>query len=166
MLSSPKIKLAVILILYVILAVFYSVVTPIGRGADEWAHYWYAQFISDRGRLPASAAERETAGYKSDWPPLYHLAAAGVTSWVDTAGPPVFKYREASVRRQLVPSFGPEAILHTEDERFPWQQEILVWQVQQIERLLNMQRNAKRFLSLRIWSLPMFSSIPLIRILE
>ena len=121
--NSPKMKLAVILAVYIMLAVSYSVVTPIGRGADEWAHYWYVQFISDQGRLPTSTAEREAAGYKSDWPPLYHLATAGVTAWVDTVGPPVLKYRDASIRRQLVPAFGPEAILHTEDERFPWQQE-------------------------------------------
>ncbi|MCB0226064.1 MAG: glycosyltransferase family 39 protein, partial [Anaerolineae bacterium] len=44
-----------------------------------------------------------------------------------TEGPPTFKYRADNVRRQLVPAQGPEAILHTEDERFPWQQEILIW---------------------------------------
>jgi 4-amino-4-deoxy-L-arabinose transferase-like glycosyltransferase len=100
---------------------------PIGRGADEWAHYWYAQFIADNGRLPASIAERETAGYKSDWPPLYHALAAAATGWIDTAGPPTFKYRADSIRRALVPATGPEAIVHTEDELFPWRQEILVW---------------------------------------
>ena len=109
------------------LAVTYSVVVPIGRGADEWAHYWYAQFIAQHGRLPANPAEREAAGYKSDWPPLYHLFAAGVTAWVGTDGSPTFKYRSENIRRQLVPALGPEAILHTEDELFPWRQEILVW---------------------------------------
>ncbi|MCB0196409.1 MAG: glycosyltransferase family 39 protein, partial [Anaerolineae bacterium] len=122
-------RLFLILAIYLILAVAYSIVVPIGRGADEWAHYWYAQFIADNGRLPASPAERETAGYKSDWPPLYHLAAAGLTFWVETDGPPSFKYRADNIRRQLVPAQGPEAILHTEDERFPWQQEILIWHI-------------------------------------
>ncbi|MBN1219055.1 MAG: glycosyltransferase family 39 protein [Anaerolineae bacterium] len=134
--SKVKLKLALILALYLVLATAYSVVVPIGRGADEWAHYWYAQFIAGHGRLPASLAEREAAGYKSDWPPLYHLFAAGSTFWIDTEGPPTFKYRPgntcacaagASIRRQLVPASGPEAILHTEDELFPWQQEILIW---------------------------------------
>ncbi len=120
-------KLALVLVLYLVLAIAYSIVVPIGRGADEWAHYWYAQFIAQNGRLPANAAEREIAGYKSDWPPRYHLFAAGLTAWVDTDGPPVFKYRADNIRRQLVPAQGPEAILHTEDELFPWQQEILVW---------------------------------------
>lgn len=103
--------------------------TPIGRGADEWAHYWYADFIARHGRLPLNPAERETAGYKSDWPPLYHLFAAAVTAWIDTAGAPTFKYRAdpAHIRRQIIPAPSSEAILHTEDELFPWQQEILVW---------------------------------------
>ncbi len=120
-------KLILILLLYLFLAIAYSVLVPIGRGADEWAHYWYAQFIADHGRLPANPAEREAAGYKSDWPPLYHLAAATVTGWIETDGPPTFKYRADNIRRQLVPAQGPEAILHTEDELFPWRQEILVW---------------------------------------
>jgi 4-amino-4-deoxy-L-arabinose transferase-like glycosyltransferase len=124
---SPKGRLALLLGLYLILAISYSVVVPIGRGADEWAHYWYAQFIAQHGRLPANPAEREAAGYKSDWPPLYHLITAGLTGWAETAGPPTFKYRQNNIRRQLIPSQGSEAILHTEDELFPWQQEILVW---------------------------------------
>ncbi len=125
--ANVNLRLVLILILYLILATTYSIVVPIGRGADEWAHYWYGQFIAQHGRLPANPVERELAGYKSDWPPLYHLFAAGVTSWVETDGPPTFKYRADNIRRQLVPALGPEAILHTEDELFPWQQEILVW---------------------------------------
>ncbi|HMR65102.1 MAG TPA: glycosyltransferase family 39 protein, partial [Anaerolineae bacterium] len=123
----PTVALSLIVAVYLSLAVSYSVVVPIGRGADEWAHYWYAQFIAQNGRLPLSPAERETAGYKSDWPPLYHLLTAGLTGWIETAGPPTFKYRADHVRRQLIPAQGSEAILHTEDELFPWQQEILVW---------------------------------------
>ena len=131
--SNHNSRLALILIIYLTLALLYSIIVPIGRGADEWAHYWYAQFIADHGRLPANPAEREAAGYKSDWPPLYHLLTAAMTGWIETDGPPTFKYRPdtlpgaGNIRRQLVPAQGPDAILHTEDELFPWQQEILVW---------------------------------------
>ncbi len=121
--------LGLTLILYLILAITYSVVVPIGRGADEWAHYWYAQFMAEHGRLPVSATERTTAGYKSDWPPLYHVSAAALTAWIDTEGPPTFKYRQDNIRRQLIPAQGSDAILHTEDELFPWRQEILVWHI-------------------------------------
>ena len=131
-LKSATAKLILILVIYLALAVAYSVVVPIGRGADEWAHYGYARFIAEHGRLPLSPAERAIAGYKSDWPPLYHLAAAGLTAWVDTAGPPAFKYRADNIRRQLVPAQGPDAILHTEDENFPWRQEILIWHLPEI----------------------------------
>ena len=78
-------KLMLIFLLYLLLSVSYSVTVPVGRGADEWAHYWYAQFIAENGRLPVSVAERETAGYKSDWPPLYHLLVAGLTLLSNTA---------------------------------------------------------------------------------
>ncbi|MEW5959917.1 MAG: hypothetical protein AB1801_19520, partial [Chloroflexota bacterium] len=120
-------QLILILLIYLFLVIAYSVIVPIGRGADEWAHYWYAQFIAQHRRLPLNPVERDAAGYKSDWPPLYHLAAAAVTAWVDISGPPTFKYRQDNIRRQLAPAQGAEAILHTEDELFPWQQEILVW---------------------------------------
>ncbi len=125
----PGVRLVLVLALFLVLAVLYSLVVPVGRGADEWAHYWYARFITEHGRLPASPAEREAAGYKSDWPPLYHLLAAGLTAGVDTAGPPAFKYRAENIRRQIVPAQGPEAILHTEDELFPWRQEVLIWRL-------------------------------------
>lgn len=127
--TRPGGKLALIILIYLALAIAYSVVTPIGRGADEWAHYWYAQFIAQNGRLPLNPAERETAGYKSDWPPLYHLCTAAVTAWIDISGPPTFKFRADPnhIRRQIIPAPSSEAILHTEDELFPWQQEILVW---------------------------------------
>jgi 4-amino-4-deoxy-L-arabinose transferase-like glycosyltransferase len=125
--KSLNLGLAVVLGVYLLLAVAYSVVVPIGRGADEWAHYWYAQFIAENGRLPATIDERETAGYKADWPPLYHTFAAAVAAIIDTDGAPVFKYRADELRRQLVPAAGPEAILHTEDEQFPWRQEVLIW---------------------------------------
>ncbi|MDM8520638.1 glycosyltransferase family 39 protein [Anaerolineales bacterium HSG6] len=125
----PNPRLILILSIYLFLAIAYSIVVPIGRGADEWAHYWYAQFIAEHGRLPNSPAEREVAGYKSDWPPLYHLITAGATAWIETDGPPTFKYRADNLRYQMVPSLGPEAILHTADERYPWQQEILVWHI-------------------------------------
>ena len=125
--NAPNLRLSLTILLYLVLAVGYSLVTPIGRGADEWAHYWYAQFIAQHRRLPLTPEERDLAGYKSDWPPLYHLAAAAVTGWIDTEGAPTFKYRADNIRRLLVPAQGPEAILHTEDELFPWRQEILVW---------------------------------------
>jgi hypothetical protein len=55
-------------------------------GVDGVPHYWYAQFIADQ-RLPANPPS-EAAGYKSDWPPLYHLLTAAITGWIDTCHPP------------------------------------------------------------------------------
>ncbi len=149
-------RLGLILLIYLALAVAYSVVTPIGRGADEWAHFWYAQFVAQHGRLPASAAEREAAGYKSDWPPLYHALAAAVTGWVETDGPPTFKYRADSIRRGLVPADGSDAILHTEDELFPWQQEILVWH---LGRFLSIAFSAGTLLVTYFIALDVFSAL-------
>jgi asparagine N-glycosylation enzyme membrane subunit Stt3 len=72
--------LAIILLIFVTLAVSYSLIVPLTQGEDELAHYRYIQFIAQNGRLPAPPAERPQAWYRADWPPLYHLLVGAVGS--------------------------------------------------------------------------------------
>jgi asparagine N-glycosylation enzyme membrane subunit Stt3 len=111
-------KLIVVLFLYLVLTAGYSVVVPIGRGADEWAHYWYAQFIAQNGRMPANPAEREAAGYKSDWPPLYHFLISRPIAAVGENTPPDRLKSVGDTPRRLIPTNGQTlaAFIHTQDE--------------------------------------------------
>ncbi len=52
-------RLTVILLIYMIIAGAHSVVVPLTIGNDEWAHFLYARFIVEHGRLPINLAERQ-----------------------------------------------------------------------------------------------------------
>jgi 4-amino-4-deoxy-L-arabinose transferase-like glycosyltransferase len=67
------------------------------------------------------------------------------------------------MRRQLIAPQGPEAILHTEDERFPWQQEILVWH---LGRFLSVLFSAGALIVTYAISLELFRSSRLARSLK
>ncbi|GAB4429638.1 MAG: hypothetical protein Kow0031_10230 [Anaerolineae bacterium] len=120
--------LALVLALFAALAVAYSINTPLGEAPDEPAHFSYARFIAKNGRLPATLAERAEAGYRSVWPPLYHLLAAAPIAAVGDAPPTRLKAVGDSARR-LIPTNGQTiaAFIHTADEAWPWQGITLAW---------------------------------------
>ncbi|MEW5959916.1 MAG: hypothetical protein AB1801_19515, partial [Chloroflexota bacterium] len=79
------------------------------------------------GRLPLTTVERAEGGYKSDWPPLFHLLAGTVGRGIDLNSPPFVKVAQNNPRLQLV--VGHDNIkswraLTTED---PYQSEVLLW---------------------------------------
>jgi hypothetical protein len=117
-----------VLLLYMGLALFFTTVTPLGEAPDEPAQFQYAQFLAQSGRLPANLADRQAAGYRSTWPPLYHLLVAGVIHAVGDQPPTELKAVGDTARR-LIPTNGQTiaAIIHTEDESWPWQGITLAW---------------------------------------
>ncbi len=117
----------VVLLVFVILAVCYSLIVPLTQGEDELAHYRYLSFIAQTGRLPASHAERAQAWYRADWPPLYHLLVGWAVSWLDTSRPHLKDVGESPRRRLVGEIFYPRLILYTEDANWPWQDGILAW---------------------------------------
>ncbi len=124
------ISLSLLLLLYLALALAHAALAPLTTGPDELAHYEYARFIAEHGRLPVNNEERAQAGYKSDQPPLYHLLAALPMSLVDPTGPPTLKRVSDSPRRQLIErSRHAWGLYNTEDEGWPYRAEILRWQV-------------------------------------
>jgi hypothetical protein len=129
-------RLAKLLLLALFLSagVTASILAPFNEGPDEVAHFQFTRFITKHHRLPTTLAERAEAGYKSDWPPLFHLLVGLTTSPLWRAGgtfdldaPPFVKVAQNNPRLQLV--VGHENIvswraLTTED---PYQGEILLW---------------------------------------
>jgi hypothetical protein len=117
-----------ILLLHLMLAVAYSVVVPLGEAPDEPAHLAYARFIARHGRPPATLAEREAAGYRSAWPPLYHYVVAGPVAAVGDA-PPTRLKAVGDTARRLIPTNGQTiaSFIHTADEAWPWRGVTLAW---------------------------------------
>jgi hypothetical protein len=120
--------LFVVLVIYVSLATAHSLIVPLTRGDDEWAHFLYIRFISEHGRLPVNLAERSNraeAGYKADDPPLYHLLISAATSGLE----PTRLLRPIdSPRRELAENFVYpfEFIVHTGPEIYPFRGEVLL----------------------------------------
>ncbi len=122
--------LALLLLLYLAVALAHAVLAPLTTGPDELAHYEYIRFIADHGRLPLNSQERQQASYKSDQPPLYHLLAALPATLVDPTGPPFLKRVNDHPRRQLIERTRHAwGLYNTEDERWPYNAEILRWHI-------------------------------------
>jgi 4-amino-4-deoxy-L-arabinose transferase-like glycosyltransferase len=124
---NPHSALIIIMLVYLVMAVAHSLIAPLTTGNDEWAHFLYVRFIAEHERLPATVAERNEAGYKSDAPPLYHLLAAGLAAGVE----PVRLLRPLdSPRRYLADNIVDSyALVHTAVEQPPYRGEVLIWRM-------------------------------------
>ncbi len=117
----------IVLLFFVVLATFYSLVVPLTQGEDELAHYRYISFIAETGRLPINYTERQQAWYRADWPPFYHLLVGWAVSSLDTTRPHLKDVGESPRRRLVGEIFYPRLIIYTEDANWPWQDGILAW---------------------------------------
>jgi hypothetical protein len=117
----------VILLVFLTLSLLHSLIVPITQGEDELAHYRYASFIAQHGRLPADRAERQQAWYRADWPPFYHLLVGLLVSPLDTDRPHLKDVGESPRRRLVGQIVYPRLIILTEDANWPWQDGILAW---------------------------------------
>ena len=130
---------ALILALYLGVGTWYSVSIPLGEAPDELAHFRYVSYVAEHGRGPRTAEERDVVGYKGHEPPLYYMLCAAATSWVDTSVLPALKeidpdrYPRHSIPDQVLIR---DAVLHTEDEAFPYQGSVLVWHLARLLSLL------------------------------
>ncbi len=114
--------IGIILATFVVLAVIYSIATPIFEASDEVSHYAVVQHIADTGELPV-----QRPGVKTAWeqegsqPPLYYLLASFVARVIDT--------RDAAQRMTRNPHAAPgdpsldanrNLVIHSPAEDFPW----------------------------------------------
>jgi 4-amino-4-deoxy-L-arabinose transferase-like glycosyltransferase len=121
--KTPRPALACILVAYVILALVYSVETPLFESADEIAHYSMVQYLATH-RLalpPQDPANPGTWRQAGSQPPLYYLLAALITAPVGTADMP--EVLRPNVHGQGVSYAGrvANAVVHNPaKEAFPW----------------------------------------------
>jgi hypothetical protein len=123
---SPVI--GIILALFAVLAVIYSVATPIFEASDEMSHYAVVQHLADTGTLPV-----QRLGVKTPWeqegsqPPLYYALVSPLARLIDT--------RDAAERMYRNPHAAPgdpsldanrNLVIHSPAEDFPWRNTTLV----------------------------------------
>jgi hypothetical protein len=129
--------LLIVLAAYLAVALTYGLLYPLGEPPDERAHVDAIRFIGEEGHLPRNPAERNAAGYKSDFPLLYHAITGIGTSWVDYDVLPSLKKNAASPRRILIEDgLLPFTFFHTEDEAFPYYGIVLGWHLSRLASTL------------------------------
>ncbi len=115
--------LPTILIAYVILAVAYSIVTPIFEAPDENFHFAVIQYIAETGQLPVQDPAIKTPWYQEgSQPPLYYLLTAPIAALIPgaTHNPyPLEPNPHAQIGIGLT-AINHNAFIHTDAESFPW----------------------------------------------
>ncbi|MFO7682277.1 MAG: glycosyltransferase family 39 protein [Chloroflexota bacterium] len=115
--------LALILSLYLLLAIGYGLVNPLFESPDEHWHYFTAQAIADQRALPAVTEDYdEWLSQEAAQPPLYYLLSALLISPVDAENGrsalihnPFAAIGDASYQTNI------NRFVHTEAEAWPWQ---------------------------------------------
>jgi len=140
----PQVKVAIISVLlaFLALAAAYSFLFALGEGNDEVSHFRYVRYVVEHGKVPLTPEERRQVGPEGGQPPLYYLIAAVATGWVDVREVPMLKVMDPQeYPRHLLASdvWERKAILHTEDELFPYRGIALAWH---LTRLLSVAMGA------------------------
>ena len=113
-----------ILALYLILAVAYSVASPIFETPDEIHHVYFIKYLAETHTLPVLGAETTTGegtlyGQEGGQPPLYYAIGAAIVSGVDMGETPPERNPHASMGNPLQPG-NKNFIIHGPDEAWPW----------------------------------------------
>jgi hypothetical protein len=115
--------LAILLGVFVMLALFYSVSIPLFEGPDEDDHFRYAKFIADHRALPVQLFEPGggSAGHQGWQPPLYYSLAALVIAPIDKSDHEQRLWRNYAVTFVGDPACcGRNIYYHTAAEQFPY----------------------------------------------
>jgi 4-amino-4-deoxy-L-arabinose transferase-like glycosyltransferase len=123
----------VILTLYLLLAIGYSVITPPFEASDELWHYPMVKVLADNGlAIPVQVPGVETAWrQEGSQPPLYYMAAALLTGWIDTGDMDAVRRQNPHADIGVVhPDGNINMMIHPPDGYpFPWQGTILALQI-------------------------------------
>ena len=118
---------ALVVVAFVVLGATYSVTTPIFEAPDELTHYPVVQHIAAGNGLPVQVAGQETAWrQEGSQPPLYYLAAAALTAWIDASDlPDLLWYNPHAYIGIPIADGNKNQVVHTQHESFPWHGAVL-----------------------------------------
>lgn len=116
--------LILILIGYVVIAAMTSIVTPLFEAYDEVWHYPFIAHLAENNlRLPEQKPAVITPWrQQGSQPPLYYLASAALTSWIDTSNlETLHRLNPLPQTGRVLPDGNPNVVVHRADlEAFPW----------------------------------------------
>ncbi|MBP7686679.1 MAG: glycosyltransferase family 39 protein [Thermoflexales bacterium] len=126
--SSKLLNIKTILVLFVLLASLYSIVTPIFEASDELWHYPMVQWLSKGNPLPVQDA-KNVGPWKQEasQPPLYYYLTGWATFWIDTSDLAEVRVENPHVDNGVItPDGNRNLVVHNpEREAFPWRGTVL-----------------------------------------
>lgn len=126
---TPKMLLRIIVLLFVLLGIVNSVVTPLFEAPDELWHFAFVRYLALNRSLPVQPKEGTDIWLReSGQPPLYYLTAAPIVAAFDTSDFPDFvrfnvAHPAVTANSQ---SDAPNVFIHTPYEAFPYRGSVLV----------------------------------------
>jgi hypothetical protein len=119
--KSSRLAFALLLGVYLVLAVGYSLANPLYESTDELRHFRYVRHLAVYRSLPEQQPGAPRA--QSHHPPLYYAIGALVSGWVPVAQEVYYKPAENpfwAYRYWEVSDDNKNQYLHGADERFPF----------------------------------------------
>lgn len=121
-------SLALLIVLFVLLAVIYSAVIPPFETPDEIWHFAFIQHLASGHGLPVSEPNTQALWRQQGvQPPAYYLAAGGLTAWIDQSDFPAI-YQRANPHAAIGQPDAPinrNYLIHHASEGWPWRGSIL-----------------------------------------
>jgi 4-amino-4-deoxy-L-arabinose transferase-like glycosyltransferase len=121
---GPQRILGCILVLYLVLATLYSIITPIFEVSDELWHFPMVKYMADHGlqRPPQDSAKPGPWRQEGSQPPLYYVLSAILTAGIDTSDMELVRRINPHADIGVVrPDGNTNMIVHrSEMEAFPW----------------------------------------------
>ena len=125
--ALPNAELAIVVLLFIVLASLYSFVVPLGEGPDEPGHAAYAFFLAREGRLPVQHSDRRQSDVPGEGhqPPLAYTLASLMLAWL----PPQERQIDLPGNPRFTWAGGDElnAVAHGSREYWPWRGAVLAW---------------------------------------
>lgn len=119
----PPRPLLVLLGIFVVLALLYSVTTPLFEAPDEQWHFAFVQHVAQGRGLPEQALPlQHLARQEGSQPPLYYALAAALTFWIDTSNYPAMVWENPHYGFDVpgVVNDNKNLFIHTAQENFPY----------------------------------------------
>lgn len=125
---NEKRLLTLILGLFALLGVTYSLVTPVFEASDELWHYPMVRHLADGNPLPVQVFDPALAGpwkQEASQPPLYYYLGAALTFGIDTSDMGAVRWENPHVDNGIITPDGNNNLVIHDPARSPWQGTLL-----------------------------------------
>lgn len=117
-----------LLVIFAVVAIWYSMIIPPGEGVDETPHFDYVRYVKEHRALPIQphTLEEGVQVWMGHHPPLYYILGSLLVSMVDTSDfTQAFRPNPHFVWAENTGGNGWNVMLHFGQDRFPWKGAVL-----------------------------------------